>query len=91
MVARAVMGLYGYTLMYRETKDKKYLEQAQNIAQFILDNPHLPADKIPYWDYDAPDIPNAKRDASAGAITASALIELSNTAIKPYQKNTCKL
>ena len=79
-------GLYGYTLMYRETKDKKYLEQAQNIAQFILDNPHLPADKIPYWDYDAPDIPHAKRDASAGAIAASALIELSKYSNKTLSK-----
>ncbi len=69
-------GLYGYTLMYRETKDKKYLDQAQRIASFILNNPNLPADKIPYWDYNAPGIPNTYRDASAAAITASALIEL---------------
>ncbi len=70
-------GLYGYTVMYRETKNKKYLLQAQDIARFILNNKNLPADKIPYWDYDAPGIPNAKRDASAAAIMASALIELS--------------
>jgi unsaturated chondroitin disaccharide hydrolase len=70
-------GLYGYTMMYRYTKDKKYLDQAQHIADFILNNPHLPADKIPYWDYDAPGIPNTERDASAAAIMASALIELS--------------
>jgi hypothetical protein len=70
-------GLYGYTMCYRETKDKKYLEQADHIAQFILHNPHLPADKIPYWDFNAPGIPNALRDASAAAITGSALIELS--------------
>ncbi|HEY5405735.1 MAG TPA: glycoside hydrolase family 88 protein [Ginsengibacter sp.] len=70
-------GLYGYTVMYRYTKDKKYLKQAQHIASFILNNPNLPADKIPYWDYNAPGIPNANRDASAGAILASALIELS--------------
>ncbi|MEO7293367.1 MAG: glycoside hydrolase family 88 protein [Ginsengibacter sp.] len=69
-------GLYGYTLMYRETKDKKYLEQAQRIAQFILSNPNLPADKIPYWDYNAPGIPNTNRDASAAAVMASALMEL---------------
>jgi len=37
----------------------------------------MPEDKIPYWDYDAPGIPDAKRDASAGAVMASALIELS--------------
>ena len=70
-------GLYGYTMMYRYTKDKKYLNQAQRIASFILNNPNLPSDKIPYWDYNAPGIPNAQRDASAGAIMASALIELS--------------
>ena len=70
-------GLYGYTEVYRETKDKKYLAQANKIATFILSNPNLPADKIPYWDFNAPDIPNALRDASAAAIMASALLELS--------------
>lgn len=70
-------GLYGYTLCYRETKDKKYLDQANHIAQFILHHPNLPPDKIPYWDFNAPGIPNALRDASAASIIASALIELS--------------
>jgi unsaturated chondroitin disaccharide hydrolase len=70
-------GLYGYTMMFRETGHTNYLEQAKRIAQFILNHPRLPADKIPYWDFDAPDIPNAPRDASAAAIIASALIELS--------------
>lgn len=70
-------GLYGYVVMYRETNDAKYLEQAKHIADFMLNHPNMPADKIPYWDFNAPDIPNALRDASAGAITASALIELS--------------
>ncbi len=69
-------GLYGYTVMYRETKDKKYLDQAQHIASFILQNPNLPKDKIPYWDYNAPDIPNALRDASAASVMASAFLEL---------------
>jgi hypothetical protein len=70
-------GLYGYTVMYRETKDPKYLEHAKHIAAFMLHHPNMPADKIPYWDFDAPEIPNTLRDASAGSITASALIELS--------------
>jgi len=69
-------GLYGFTMMYRFTKDKKYLDLANKIAAFVLDHPNLPKDKIPYWDFDVPDIPNAKRDASAGAIIASALLEL---------------
>jgi unsaturated chondroitin disaccharide hydrolase len=70
-------GLYGFTVMYRKTKDQKYLDQANGIAKFLLNNPNLPADKIPYWDFNAPNIPNALRDASAGAIMASALLELS--------------
>jgi rhamnogalacturonyl hydrolase YesR len=70
-------GLYGYTMMYRETEDVKYLEMAKHIANFIINHPRLPKDKIPYWDFDAPAIPNALRDASAGAIIASALLELS--------------
>lgn len=69
--------LYGYTMMYRETKQDKYLEQAVNVARFIMNHPRLPEDKIPYWDFDAPNIPNELRDASAGAVIASALIELS--------------
>ena len=70
-------GLYGYTMMYRETRNPKYLKQAQEIGKFLMNHPRLPKDKVPYWDYDAPDIPNAKRDASAAAVMASALIELS--------------
>ena len=67
--------LYGFTMMYRETSDEAYLLRAQNVADWII--AHLPADYIPYWDYDVPNIENEPRDASAGAIYASALIELS--------------
>jgi len=70
-------GLYGYTVMYRETKDPRYLEQANHIAAFLLHHPNLPADKIPYWDFNAPGIPHVLRDASAAAVMASALLELS--------------
>lgn len=69
--------LYGYTMMYRETKKKVYLEQAMHIAHFIMNHPNLPEDKIPYWDFDAPNLSSALRDASAAAIMASAFIELS--------------
>ena len=69
-------GLYGFTMMYRFTKDNAYLEQAKHIASFILNHPNLPKDKIPYWDFNAPDIPKAKRDVSAATIIASALLEL---------------
>lgn len=70
-------GLYGFVLMYRETKLQRYLDQAIGIANLMIDHPNMPEDGIPYWDYLAPEIPDALRDASAGAIMASALIELS--------------
>lgn len=69
--------LYGYTMMFRETANPAYLAQAVKVGNFILNHPRLPADKIPYWDFDAPDIPSAPRDASAAAVMSSALIELS--------------
>ena len=69
--------LYGYTMCYRETKNKAYLAQAENVARFLLNHPNLPKDLIPYWDFNAPNIPNEPRDASAGAVMASALYELS--------------
>ena len=66
--------IYGYTVVYRETKDPKYLDFAQKVTDVYLDR--LPEDKVPYWDFDDPSIPNAPRDASAGAVVASALLEL---------------
>ncbi|HDR50038.1 MAG TPA: glucuronyl hydrolase [Mariniphaga anaerophila] len=74
--------LYGFTLCYRETRDKRYLEQAENIASFILNHPNLPDDLVPYWDFDAPNIPDEPRDVSAASIMASAFYELSR-----YSKN----
>lgn len=69
--------IYGFTATYRDTKDESYLKVARNIADFIFTHPNLPTDLIPYWDFDAPNIPNEERDVSAATITASALYELS--------------
>lgn len=86
-------GLYGYTLCYRETKMKKFLEQADHIAHFILTHPNLPNDLVPYYDFDAQGIPNEPRDASAAAIMASALYELSTLSNKgkSYKKAADKI
>lgn len=70
-------GLYGFTMCYRYTKDERYLKQAENIAQFIINNGNFPSDMIPYWDFNDPKIPNAPRDVSAASIMCSALFELS--------------
>jgi unsaturated chondroitin disaccharide hydrolase len=75
-------GLYGYTVTYRETQDKRFLDQAVKIADFFINHPNLPKDKVPYWDFNAPNIPNEERDASAAAIAASGLLEL-----RGYVKN----
>lgn len=80
--------LYGYTVCYRYTKDKKYLDQAEKVYNFIFNNKNLPADLVPYWDYDAPNIPNEPRDASAAACTASALYELSTYLPEKNYKET---
>lgn len=92
-------GVYGFTLCYRGTKNKRYLETAQHMADFFLDNPSLPKDKIPYWDfnanqpgyqpdwnYDATKFTPPPRDAAAAAIICSALFELSNYSQKDLKK-----
>lgn len=92
-------GLYGYTLCYRYTKDKKFLDFAENIANYIINHPNLPEDGVPLWDYyvtdsrfhpewiyKKADFPVIPRDASAAAVTASALYELAG-----YSANKVKL
>ncbi|MEY2835483.1 MAG: hypothetical protein RLZZ557_1145 [Bacteroidota bacterium] len=70
-------GFYGFTMMYRFVKDERYLNHARNIIKFLLNHPNMPGDLIPYWDFNAPEIPNALRDASAASVMASGLLELS--------------
>lgn len=70
-------GLYGFTVAHRYTKDPAFLQKAEAIANYIFTHPNLPEDLIPYWDFDAPNIPSEPRDVSAATVTASGLIELS--------------
>ncbi|ANH83900.1 glucuronyl hydrolase [Niabella ginsenosidivorans] len=82
-------GIYGFTMVYRETKDPRFLQTAKGMTDFFLSHPNLPEDKIPYWDfnvgqkgfdppwnYDPSKYKTVPRDASAAAITAAALLEL---------------
>lgn len=88
--------IYGYTICYRETGDNRYLDQAMRTFTYMKNHPNMPADYIPYWDMDAPDVPNEPRDASAAAIIASALYELSTYPVenpagcKEYADNIMK-
>ena len=66
--------MYGYTMMYRFTKNPEYLAFAQKISDFAINHQNMPADGIPYWDFGAL---GEERDSSAGAVMASALLELS--------------
>jgi len=79
-------GIYGYVVCYRETGNPKYLEQAKKAFEVVAKHINMPEDKVPYWDYDAPNIPNALRDASSAAIMASALYELATYENREYYK-----
>ena len=70
--------IYGFTVAYRKTGDGKYLEQALKTFAFMRNHKNMPTDKIPYWDMDAPNIPDEFRDASSAACMASALYEISS-------------
>lgn len=84
--------IYGYTMCYRYTGDKRYLDHAENVYKFIFNHERLPEDLIPYWDYDAPEIPNEPRDASAAAVTACALYEMSTyIPNSPYKATADKI
>lgn len=76
-------GIYGFTVAYRETGLQEFLVTAMNMAQVFINR--LPEDYVPFWDFDAPDIPNAEKDASAAAVAASAMLELS-TLIEDTEK-----
>ncbi|GHV49952.1 glucuronyl hydrolase [Bacteroidia bacterium] len=69
--------IYGYTICYRETGDPKYIRQALKTFRFMQNHKDMPPDLIPYWDMDAPNIPNEYRDVSSAACMASALYEIS--------------
>ena len=69
--------IYGYTMCYRETNLEEFLNQARKAAGFVLNHPSLPEDKVVYWDFNDPAIPDCPRDVSAAAVMASAFYELS--------------
>jgi chondroitin AC lyase len=99
--------IYGFTMLYRKTNDARFLKTAQGLADFFIHHKNMPADKVPYWDFNVTDNgytpgvrSNAKnistlyRDASAAAIVASALMELStysNEKEKAYLKTATQM
>jgi unsaturated chondroitin disaccharide hydrolase len=67
--------IYGFAMVARETKEQRFLDFAQKVSEPFIKR--LPDDFVPYWDFDAPGIPNEPRDVSAAAIAASGFLELS--------------
>jgi rhamnogalacturonyl hydrolase YesR len=78
--------IYGFTMCYRETGNRKYLDQAEKTFEFVANHPNFPKDGVPYWDFNAPKIPREFRDVSSAAIIASALYELSTYDKPEYYK-----
>ena len=84
--------LYGYTVAYRFTHDKKYLDLAEHVADFLFNSPTMPEDLVPYWDFNAPGIPDEPRDASSAAVIASGLYEMSyHTGNNEYKEKADKI
>jgi len=78
--------LYGFSIVYRETRNSTFLTAARRTADAFLRLLHFDLtgksspDPIPYWDFSAPATlasTLADKDSSAGAIGASGLLELS--------------
>ena len=83
--------LYGFTICYRYTGDERYLEQAEKIAAYLFSHPRMPKDLVPYWDLDAPKIPEEPRDVSAAAVVASALYELDGYSKRNYRRTADRI
>ena len=69
--------IYGYTMVYRFTRDPLFLQFAQKVSDIYLKRLRETSDDmVPRWDMD--DLrPQAPKDASAACVVASALLELS--------------
>ncbi len=80
--------LYGFAVAYRFTGDRKYLDLSEHVAEYLFSHPNMPEDLVPYWDFNAPSIPDEPRDASSAAVIASGLYELSYLTGKASYKET---
>ena len=69
--------IYGYTMVYRFTKEQRFLDHAQKVTDIYLKRLKETSDDwVPIWDMDDPRGQQAPKDASAACVVASALLEL---------------
>ncbi len=70
--------MYGYSKCYGLTGNREWLAVAERNADYWIT--HLPKDHVPLWDFHAdasqPPPRGAQKETSAGAIAASALLDL---------------
>jgi unsaturated chondroitin disaccharide hydrolase len=66
---------YGFTNAYQETGNRQFLAASRRVADYFIGG--LRTDCVPYWDFDAPGIPDTATDTSAAAIAATGLLQLS--------------
>ncbi len=69
--------IYGFTVAYRFTKDEKYLQQAENVANYLfVEEDNMPEDLVPLWDFDVVQFANDSAE----------MVKLFNDpdAMKPY-------
>lgn len=81
-------GIYGFAMCHRETGRKDFLETSKKLADVFIGL--LPEDGIPYWDFNDPAIPAAPKDASAAAVAACGMLELSVLLDDPIEKEKYK-
>lgn len=86
-------------MCYRFTGDSRYLKKSEDIADFLLSLPNMPADMVPYWDMKMPEINectpdsvngDVARDASSAALIASGLYELSEYVSPEKSQRLCR-
>lgn len=74
-------GVYGFGDCFRVSGDPVFLNTCRRLMVYVW--PRLPADLVPFWDYDSPLIPNDVRDSSAASVLASGLLALASIETDP--------
>ncbi|MGF9700621.1 glycoside hydrolase family 88 protein [Paenibacillus sp. MABNR03] len=67
-------GIYGFALCSRYLQSAEMFETAKRLARYFI--AHVPEDHVAYWDFDAPQTSETKRDSSASAIAACGILEI---------------
>ncbi|KAH9961073.1 d-4,5 unsaturated-glucuronyl hydrolase-like protein [Russula dissimulans] len=78
-------GIYGFANLYRRTRLVRYLDTAQRMASYLLNN--IPVDGIIPWDFNAPLVPVRPADTSAAMIAVNGLLLLAEQEQNPIPVN----